>query len=137
MATIQRLGGATGGFPSGYNNDDNTGMNQTWDYQALTTAAGSPASFALLTTCGITNIAINLTGALSLTIGVGTSTTGPYVGDTLRLSFTPDSTNRTVTFSTGFAVTASTIVVTGSKFATVDFMFNGASWQETARSITV
>lgn len=129
MATTSRIGALP--------NNDNTGRQITYDYQPLTTVSGAPASFALLTSQAETTVTIALTGALSLTVGVGTSTTLPYVGDKLRFILTPDSSSRTVTFSTGFAVTASTIVCTGSKFAVIDFVFNGTTWVEIARAITV
>jgi len=137
MATVQRLGGQTGGQPSGYNNDDNSGRNQTYDFKTYTQVAGVPAAIALIPTEGDTTVVVNLTGALALTTGVGTSTTPPYVGDRMKCIFLPDGTNRTVTPGSGFTLTASTIVCTASKRASIDFVFNGTDWQETARSITV
>lgn len=125
MSTTQRFGLLP--------NDDNTGAKMTYDYQNPAYASTQ----SIITQAGITEIVMPLTGACSVTISVGSATTQPYVGDKVQFLFIPDSTNRTVTFSTGFAVTASTIVCTASKYASVDFVFNGTIWQETARSITV
>jgi pyruvoyl-dependent arginine decarboxylase (PvlArgDC) len=72
-----------------------------------------------------------LTGALTLTAVV----TNLFIGDIVRVLFSADATNRVVTFSTGFA-TAGTVTVTASKFAFVEFIFNGASLQEMGRAVT-
>jgi len=125
MATTPRFGL----LPS----DDNTGRTQTWDYQAPAYASTQ----AIITQAGNTIVNMALTGACAITIAVGSSTTQPYAGDKIQFIFIPNGSSQTVTFSTGFAVTASTIVCTGNKYASVDFTFNGTAWQETARSITV
>lgn len=71
-----------------------------------------------------------LTGALTTTA----NTTGNYIGDTLVCLFLADGTNRTVTFSTGFAPSA-TLVVTASKRASCSFVWDGTAWVETGRAI--
>jgi hypothetical protein len=74
-----------------------------------------------------------LTGALTMTAVV----TNLYIGDLVRILFSADATNRVVTFSTGFAVTAATMTVTASKLAFIDLIFNGTSLQEMGRAVTV
>lgn len=76
-----------------------------------------------------------LTGALAVTVGVGSSTKPPFVGDNLRFLLVSDGTTRTVTFSTGF-VANGTLAVTTAKFSTIAFIFNGTAWQETGRTTT-
>jgi hypothetical protein len=76
-----------------------------------------------------------LTGALTITAGVGSATLAPLVGDTMQILFSADATNRVVTFSTGFA-TAGTLTVVASKFGAVRFVFNGTVWQEAGRALT-
>lgn len=74
------------------------------------------------------------TGALTLTIGVGSSTTPPFAGDLAEILLSSDTTGRVVTFSTGFA-SAGTLTMTLSKKAFISFMFDGTVWVETGRSI--
>lgn len=78
-----------------------------------------------------------LTGALTLNVSVGSATTAPYVGDVLICIFAGDATSRTVTFGTGLVVTASTLVITISKKAYAEFVFDGVAWIETSRSVLV
>jgi hypothetical protein len=73
-----------------------------------------------------------LTGALTINAVV----TNLFIGDTVRFMFSADATNRVVTFGTGF-VSAGTVTVTASKFASVEFVFNGTSLQEVSRAVTV
>ena len=88
---------------------------------------------AIVPTEGINLVQVaQLTGALTITANV----TSLYIGDVVRLMFSADATNRVVTFSTGF-VSAGTVTVTASKFAFVDFIFNGTSLHETGRAVTV
>jgi hypothetical protein len=72
-----------------------------------------------------------LTGAITITANVASL----YIGDIVRFLFSSDSTNRIVTFSTGFN-TSGTMTVTASKFGYTEFMFNGTSLQETGRIVT-
>jgi hypothetical protein len=74
------------------------------------------------------------TGALSLTIGVGSATTDPQVGDEVELWLSSDGTGRVVTFSTGFAP-AGTLTMVANKSAVANFYFNGTAWVERHRSI--
>jgi len=123
MATKARLTGA-----ANTNNQAALGDFQTPAYAA---------SIAIATKMAVKDTVVRvgtLTGNLSLTIGVGSSTTHPYAGDTITCLFLADGSNRTVTFSTGFTPSA-TLVVTASKRASASFMFDGTSWVETGRAI--
>lgn len=74
-----------------------------------------------------------ITGAMTLTADVN----NPYNGDEMIIKMPMDSTGRTVTFSTGFTVTASTIVGTANSICVVTFMFDAQTqtWVEIARAI--
>ncbi|RYD57015.1 MAG: hypothetical protein EOP56_09415 [Sphingobacteriales bacterium] len=124
MATTSRFAGGE--------NNDNT-------YRILTHQDQAPAyaaSIAITTKeYSTTVMPAQLTGALTLTIGVGTSTTAPMKGDIVRFVFSADGTNRVVTFSTGFQ-SAGTLTVVASKFGSASFMFNGTAWIETGRALT-
>ena len=72
-----------------------------------------------------------LTGNTTLTI----DTTNPYKLDRLILNFAADTTNRTVTFSTGFAGLAS-ITVNASTTAQALFIFDGTNWSAIGSTIT-
>lgn len=76
-----------------------------------------------------------LTGALTVTINVGSATTPPYVGDVVDFMFTASGADRIVTFSTGFA-SAGTLTVVSAKYGSIQFRFNGTAWQETGRALT-
>lgn len=114
-------------------NQDNTGRNITQDYQAPAYAA----TIAITPTAQKTDVAVGqLTGAATINIGVGSSTSAPYVGDEIVFLFGADSgANRVVTFGTGFA-SAGTLTVTLSKYASAKFKFNGTVWVEMSRAIT-
>jgi hypothetical protein len=119
---------------SGATNKDNTDRIVKRDYQSP--AYATPLAISIKgPACRTLIQPAQLTGALSITIGVGSSTTPPLVGDEVEFLFGADGTNRVVTFSTGF-ITPGTVTVTASKFAYVSFMFNGTAWQEMSRSIT-
>jgi hypothetical protein len=124
MATTSRFSGLAG--------DDNTS-------RVLTNAYLTPiyaASIAIVPTQAHTVVKPGaLTGALSLTIGVGTSSTNPYVGDTIRFLFAASGADRIVTFSTGFK-SAGTLTVVSAKWGSASFMFDGVNWVETGRALT-
>ena len=118
----------------GTKNTDNTGRKILVDTQTLTTGA----TIACTTKENATKtffICALATATPSVTIGVGTSTTAPYVGDEVRFILSADATTRVVTFSTGFT-SAGTLSVTASKKATISFVFNGTDWQEIGRAVT-
>jgi hypothetical protein len=124
MATIQRFGLIP--------DDDNTGRTQTYDYQNPAYAA----SIAVVASQGDTTVAVaELTGALSLTINTGSSTTAPYVGDKILFLFNNDGNTRVVTFSTGFTPNG-TLSNTASKLSACAFAFTGSTWQELYRTTT-
>jgi hypothetical protein len=124
MATTSRFTG----LPS----DDNTSRVLTNAY--LTPAYA--ASIAIVPVEASTIVKVGaLTGALSLTIGVGTSTTPPYVGDKITFLFSASGADRIVTFSTGFQ-SAGTLTVVNAKFGSATFMFNGTAWIEISRALT-
>lgn len=120
-------------FP-GTKNTENTLRAAQQDAQD---AIAYAASVALATKPNAANTIFRIaqaTGALSLTIGVGTSTTAPFVGDTIEILLSSDATGRVVTFSTGFAG-AGTLTMIASKKAYIAFIFDGAAWVEQGRSI--
>lgn len=119
----------TSRFQSGAGKD-NTSRILNNEFQNPTYAA----SIALVLNKANTVVKIALTGALTLTAGVGTSTTPPNIGDTLTVLLAADGSARIVTFSTGI-VPDGTLTVAASKKATAAFMFDGVAWLETARTI--
>lgn len=128
MSTSSRFGSAQ------LVNQDKTGRIATFDTQVPAYAA----TLSVVTTEFDTLVApATLTGAMTVNVGVGSSTTAPYKGDQLTLLFISDATGRTVTLGTGLSVTATTIVIPGSKKASIFFTFDGASWVEGGRAITI
>ena len=116
-------------IPAFGTNVDTTGRLITQDYLAPAYAA----TIALSPSQQITYVFVGaLTGALTIT----SATTVPQIGDTMIIHFTASGANRTVTFSTGFAVSATTLVVVSAKFGTITCIFNGTSWVESTRSLT-
>jgi hypothetical protein len=125
MATTAR-------FPAWAKNIDNTDRKVQRDYQ--TPAYAASIAIATKQQCQRTLVAITLTGALTLTIGVGTSTTAPFVGDEIEFLIKSDASIRVVTFSTGFQP-AGTLSTVASKTVSARFMFDGTGWQEMSRAI--
>ncbi len=122
--TTARFTGAAG--------KDNTDRRAFNDYQNPTYAA----SIAIATKphASKTLVQITLAGALTLTIGVGSSTTPPMVGDEVLFLIKSDASIRVVTFSTGFQP-AGTLSTAASKTVAATFVFDGTGWQETGRAI--
>jgi hypothetical protein len=120
-------------------NQDKTARTITQDYQnpayAATIAITPVEQYTLVNVQELTGNA-----SISIATSVGSSfnnaPVGPYVGDEVEFLFAADSSNRTVTFSTGFASSASTLVVVAAKFGSAKFKFNGTVWQEVARTLT-
>jgi hypothetical protein len=127
MSTLSRLQSGAG--------KENTSRIINFEQQAPAYAA----SIAIATTKARTIVKVGqLTGALSLTIGVGTGTAdtnAPFADDEVEFNFAADATIRVVTFSTGFQ-SAGTASVAASKFGTVVFKFNGTAWIEKSRALT-
>lgn len=69
----------------------------------------------------------NLTGAITVNIGVGTATTPPMVGDEITILLTSTA-GETVTWGTGISSNAATLVVAAGKKGRATFTFDGASW---------
>lgn len=117
---------------TGTKNTENTDRGAFNDYQNPAYAA----SIAIATKPHASNtlVQITLTGALTLTIGVGTASTAPFVGDTVRFLIKSDASIRVITFSTGFQP-AGTLSTVASKTVSADFMFDGTGWQEIGRAI--
>lgn len=112
-------------------NEDNTDRIRNNAY--LTPAYA--ATIALTPTKSNTLVKVGvLTGALTITMGVGAADAAPYVGDVTNFLFEADGTGRTVTFGTG-TVPDGTLAVGISKKATASFMFDGVAWIETSRTI--
>lgn len=106
-------------------NQDTTGRTISQDYQAPAYAA----SITVNPTQQRTTINVGLlTGALTLNLGVGSSTTPPYIGDEIDILFTADSGGtHVVTFGTGCASTG-TLSVLASKYGKASGKFNGTVW---------
>lgn len=102
----------------------NAGRVMTYDAQSPAYAA----TLAVTTNAGDTIIKVGtLTGNLSVTGGTGSSGNPPFIGDTMRFLFHADGTDRTVSFSTGFAGSTS-VVVSASSYAYSEYRFNGTNW---------
>lgn len=117
---------------TGLKNKDNTDRLIFNDYQNHTYAAS--IATVIKPHAANTLVQITLTGALTLTINVGTSTTPPMVGDTVQYLIKSDASIRVVTFSTGFQP-AGTLSTVASKTVYASFVFDGTGWQETGRAI--
>lgn len=129
MSTSSRFAVGTGAIALG---TDNTDRIKTNSYQTPAYAS----TIAIATTAAETVVQpAALTGAATITIGVGSATTAPYVGDTIKFLLVSDATTRTVTFGTGFAPNG-TLAVTTAKYGSISFIFNGTNWQETGRTVT-
>lgn len=118
---------------SGAKNTENTYVGLRADYQLLAYAA----SIACVVKQGVAETLFQiaaLTGALSLTINVGSATLDPQVGDVAQFLFLSDASIRVITFSTGFK-TAGTLSTVASKKAFISFMFDGTDWVEQGRAI--
>lgn len=115
--------------------------NQDKTSRVLTNALQTPtfaSTLALVFTEFYTLVTLAVTGAITINFGVGSATLPPYVGDTAEFLFTNGTAGSiTVTLGTGTLVTATTIVIPAGKTANISFMFNGASWVEQSRAITI
>lgn len=116
--------------------------NQDKTSRILTNALQTPAFAAtlnLVTTEFYTMVQVGtLTGAMTINVGVGSASSAPYAGDELQLFFLNASgSTQTVTLGTGVLVTAATLAVPTGKTGNITLVFNGTSWVEIARSITV
>lgn len=109
--------------------------SRIFDNEYLTPAYAATLNLVPTKSCTIAQVAL-LTGAMTVNAGVGAAATAPYVGDRLKLLFTSTA-GATVTFGTGFLVTATTLVIPATKTANATFIFNGANWCEKSRAITV
>lgn len=130
MSTSARYTNNTGVINAGTDNTDRIRNNQA----LIGIASTSPIAIVPYASNTLVQ-PVALTGATTITIGVGTSTTAPYVGDVVDFLLVSDGTTRTVTFSTG-TLPNGTLAVTTAKTASISFMFNGTAWQETRRTVT-
>lgn len=123
-----------------FSNDNTTpiGLGIENTDRILTNSFQTPAyaaSININTTASKTLVLVGaLTGALSLTAGVGDGTNAPFVGDKMTFLFTSASIE-VVTFGTGLLSTG-TLSTAAGKTANITFIFNGASWCESHRAIT-
>ena len=76
-----------------------------------------------------------LTGALTVNVGVGSASSAPFVGDELKFMFAGDASARTVTFGTGLTVASATLALSAGKKGYIEFIFDGAAWIEVSRVI--
>lgn len=108
-----------------------------------TTQTGSPLAanttiYSLIPTEYFTLVTAALAAPTTINFGVGSATLPPYVGDEIQILMTNGSgSSQTVTLGTGAVVTASTLVVANGKTGNITLTFNGTTWCETARSVTV
>ncbi len=112
-------------FP-GSKNTENTFVGAQIDYQTPAYAASLtintiPNAYKTLVVVGA------LTGALTLNLGVGTSTTAPFVGDEIEIFFS-STPGETVTWGAGISANAATLVVAAGKKGSAKFTFDGSSW---------
>ncbi len=119
-----------------YNNEPNNGGPAQMFYREIQTPAYASAVKITTVDPGAEKVKIlfaQITGAMTLTADV----TQPFDGDEMVIKLPMDSTGRTVTFSTGFTTTASTIVGTANSICIVTFMFDAQSqtWVEKSRAI--
>jgi hypothetical protein len=129
MSTSARFNSGLGAINEGTDNTDRIRSNQFLAPAYATTIAIVPfAAYTLVQPA-------TLTGVATVTIGVGSATTAPYVGDVITFLLVPDGTTRVVTFGTG-TLPNGTLSVTTAKTASISFMFNGTAWQETGRTVT-
>lgn len=76
---------------------------------------------------GETLVQVALTGNTTVSLNVSDGTIHPFIGDKAAFYFSADSTNRVVSFGTGFAdVQVLTILASGYGIAA--FEYNGTSW---------
>ncbi len=117
-----------------------TGVGQDKTLRTVTQDVQIPAYAATMVITPLEQYTLfapaQLNGALALSAGVGTATSAPYVGDVIEMVFT-STPGSTITFGAGFLVTAATLIIPAGKGATARFQFNGASWAEQARAISI
>lgn len=109
-------------------NQDNTLRAMTQDARAV--AYGATIAIVPSENQNLYQVA-QLTGIATINATVSQL----YIGDIVRILLSADATSRVVTFGTNF-VSSGTISVTASKFAFVDFIFNGTALQEMGRTVT-
>lgn len=108
---------------------DNTGRVLTLYYSApayASTIAIKPRASENTVVVG------QLTGNVTITA----TTVNSYAGDIMRVCFSNRAAADTVTLSTGFKVSATTVAIPSSKYATMTFIFDGTYWIEASRTIT-
>ncbi len=129
MSILARFTSATGPIAQGTDNTDRVRDNAYSTPAYATPLQLNPSkSYTIFAPA-------DLTGALTVNVGVGSASTAPYVGDAIQMIFksTPGS---TVTLGTGLLPVSGTIIIPATKTANIAFIFNGASWVETGRAIT-
>jgi len=129
MATFARFSSGSGPIAQGTDNTDRVRDNA---YVAPVYAA----VLALIPSKSFTLFApADLSGALTVNVGVGSANTAPYVGDAIQMIFksTPGA---TVTVGTGALPVSATIIIPAGKTANIALIFNGAAWVETGRAVT-
>ena len=108
-------------------NKDNTDQILNNDYQTPAYAA----TLNIVTKAAHTVVKpATLTGALTINIAVGTSTSAPFVGDKIEFLFTGDATARTITYGTGVAPQIGTLALGISKRGFAQFVFDGTAWMQ-------
>ena len=110
-------------------NQDNTGRTITYDYQTPVFAA----TIAPMLVASRTTVLIPLTGATTFNPSVAQS----YIGDELTVLF-GNATAGILVVTTGVNISSiGTLSVSAGKKGSATFVFDGASWVETGRAVTV
>ncbi|HXR84335.1 MAG TPA: hypothetical protein VN722_08505 [Hanamia sp.] len=128
MSTSARFTSGTGPIAQGTDNTSRIKNNQYLNPAYAAIINVNPYASETLV-----NVAA-LTGALTINTGVGSASTAPYVGDKITFLFTSAGI-QVVTFGTGMLSTG-TLSTAAGKTANITFIFNGASWCESHRTIT-
>ena len=128
MSILARFTSATGPIAQGVENTDIIRDNQFL----------KPAFAATLNLVPTKSLTIvqpaDLTGAVTINMAVGSAATAPFVADRLIAMFT-SAPGAVITFGTG-TLSAGTLIIPATKTANVTFVFYGAAWCESSRTIT-
>jgi hypothetical protein len=127
------------------------GATSTSGLYTITGVSGTPQNVLTISGCTATDTAADLAGYIAVkevdcrcgasfadTIDadyrvhqVGTA----FTGQKLRLKFTCDGSDRTITWGVGFKATAATLVLTASQVTTLDFESDGTNFRQVAAAL--
>lgn len=131
-------------------NSENSGQGLLYEYQApVQTAATTIVNLA--TTKAQTVVQINgLSAAFTINAAVGSNgvapfnipngsglpVVAPYAGDGMQMLIYSLA-GTTITFGTGFSVSAATLIVSATKRNSISFIFDGTVFVETGRAVGI